>query len=228
MKLLMPFLFEKPATEREIRSKTHLTLGQELMDYLWYFLKVFVVVVIAYLFVKDNIFRSFQVAGLSMSPNYHDSDLVYVNKIAKRFGDIQRGDVVVFKEPDNRCPKTTAANSCYLIKRVIGLPGESVYTEGGSVYIINKEHTEGIKLNESQYLAEGVKTYADGRSEAKKVGFGIIPDKSYFVMGDNRTNSTDSRFKQVGFIDAEQIEGKEFYREQIGFFSQPKYNVSNN
>jgi signal peptidase I len=223
----MPFLFEKPVSDLEIKSKTHLTLGQELLEYLWYFLKVFMVVLIAYLFVKDNIFRNFEVTGSSMAPNYKDREIVYVNKIAKRLGDLQRGDVVVFKEPDNRCPKETAVNSCYLIKRIIGLPGETIYTENGSVKIVNKEHPDPYTLNEA-YLPETTKSYSDGKSDTKKVSFGTVPPNSYFVMGDNRTNSLDSRFSQVGFINIDQIEGKEFYREVVGFFNTPVYNLSNN
>lgn len=206
-----------------------MTIGEELLDYLWFFLKVFVVVMVGYLFVKDNIFRNFEVAGLSMSPNYHDKDIVYVNKFSKRLGDIQRGDVIVFHEPDTRCPRNTAPGSCYLIKRVIGLPGETVYVEKGSVHIVNKDHPEGITLNEDSYINEDVvKTYADGRGDEMRKSFGVVPEKSFFVMGDNRTNSTDSRFSQVGFIAVDQIEGKEFYRDNIGFFKVPDYNISNN
>lgn len=224
----MAYLFQKPANEAEIRRKTHMSLGEEVLDYFWYFLKVLVIVLVAYLFVRDNIFRNFSVDGQSMAPNYKTADNVYINKIAKRFGDIQRGDVVVFKEPDDRCPRNTPAGGCYLIKRVIGLPGETVVTENGAVTIISSQFPEGRVLDESAYLPSTTKTYSDGKSDSKRTSFGMVPQNAFFVMGDNRTNSVDSRFSTVSFIRLEQIEGKEFYRDRVGFFNVPQYNISNN
>lgn len=224
----MAYLFQKPISQVEAQRKMHLTLAEELLDYLWYFVKVLVVVLIAYLFVRDNVFRNFSVDGESMAPNYRPTDNVYINKIAKRIGDIKRGDVVVFKEPDDRCPRDTPPGSCYLIKRVIGLPGETIITENGSVVIQSKQFPDGKVLDESSYLPALTKTYADVRGESKRTSFGTVPNNKFFVMGDNRTNSTDSRTTQVGFIALDQVEGKEFYRDRVGFFTTPKYNISNN
>lgn len=223
----MSYLFQKPVTNAEITAKTHLSLTHEILDYLWYFAKVFVVVLVAYLLIKDTVYRNFEVEGESMAPNYHSHDYVFVNKIAQKLGDIKRGDVVVFQEPDSVCPKISAKGSCFLIKRIIGLPGESVTLENGKVFITNTVYPKSIQLDESKYLAPSMNSYSDGSSDIRKTNYGVIPANTFFAMGDNRTNSTDSRFSQVGEITLSQIQGKEFYRQGSGFFSLPSYNITN-
>lgn len=119
-----------------------------------------------------------EVLGQSMEPNLHHGERVFINKLAYRFGgEPLRGDIIVFVPP-----KELASTNDY-VKRIIGFPGEKVKTENGKVSIIKPDGTE-IKLDESKYVVQPT------------VGFyisEIIPPGQYFVMGDNRNNSGDSR-----------------------------------
>jgi signal peptidase I len=119
-----------------------------------------------------------EVLGNSMEPNLHFRERVFINKLAYRFGgDPQRGDIVVF------VPPAQLSEDRDYVKRVIGLPGEQVETKNGRVYI-HKPGGEVVLLDESNYLVEPtVGNYLSG----------IIPENEYFVMGDNRDASADSR-----------------------------------
>src|SRR5690348_13837659 len=113
-----------------------------------------------------------------MFPTFKNGEYVLTNLIALKLGPLQRGDVIVFKAPD-------APDKDY-IKRVIGLPGERVYILDGNVYVNNK------KLDESAYLQPDIKSYAGAfLKEDQPV---VVPQDEYFVMGDNRPESSDSRY----------------------------------
>ena len=116
------------------------------------------------------------VVGHSMENNLSDGERVLINKLAYRFGgNPQRGDIIVFEPP-------LASGSDY-VKRVIGLPGEIVEIRNGYVWIISPDGSE-ILLDESEYLTQSTQgSYASG----------VIPEGHYFVMGDNRGGSSDSR-----------------------------------
>lgn len=139
------------------------------------------------------ILRPFQVSGLSMYPTLHDNEHVFTNIIGLRFAEPRRGDIIVFKAP-------TEKNRDF-IKRVIGLPGEKVSLQSGNVYINNK------RLDEREYLDENVMT-PDGKflNEGKEVK---VPQGDYFVMGDNRDASSDSR--DWGLLDKKEIKGVAFF-----------------
>lgn len=135
------------------------------------------------------LFKPFQVNGQSMYPTYHNGEYVLTNLIALRFGKIERGTVVVFNAPPNQ-------EKDY-IKRIIGVAGDRVSLREGFVYL------DGEKLDESAYLPDGVRTYGgqflrDGEEVT-------IPLNNYFVMGDNRPNSSDSR--EWGFVPREKLIG---------------------
>ena len=119
-------------------------------------------------------------------------DRVLVNKLAYRFGDIQRGDIIVFERPPGADPSIKD-----FIKRVIGLPGDTVQTREGAVYVNNK------RINEP-YLEEGTVTL-DLDDPVK------VPAGQLFVMGDNRTNSGDSRY-DLGTFDTDLVVGKAFIK----------------
>lgn len=138
------------------------------------------------------LFRPFQVNGESMYPNYHNSEYILTNLIILKFSSIERGDVVVFESPVDRDKD--------FIKRVIGVPGDEVMVRVGYV-LVNK-----IRLDESTYLAPEVNTYA-GKflEEGKPI---VVPENNYFVLGDNRAFSSDSR--EWGFVPREKIKGKSF------------------
>lgn len=136
--------------------------------------------------------RPFQVNGQSMYPTYHHGEYVLTNLITLRIAPPARGDVVVFEAPVN--PDKD------FIKRVIGRPGEKVLIKNGSFFI------NGKKLDESHYLPVGVKTYGGSfLHEGKEI---TVPKDHFFVVGDNRDFSSDSR--EWGFVTQNKIIGKSF------------------
>jgi len=150
---------------------------------------VIVGALIAALLLKTFLFQAFFIPSASMEPTLMVGDRVLVNKVSYDFGDIQRGDVIVFARPEN------APESIYddFIKRVVGLPGDTLQGIDGRVYV------NGVELDES-YLPEGTRT--DNLPQI------VVPPDHLFVMGDNRGNSTDSRF--FGPINRDLVVGKAF------------------
>ena len=125
--------------------------------------------------VQTFIIRPFIVSGNSMDPIIENKEYLIINELSYRFREPRRGEVIVFKappEPDK-----------YYIKRIIGLPGETVVLEGTSVTIKNAEHPDGFTLDEP-YLTH------DHQRNSLTV---TVPAGTYFVMGDNRDASYDSR-----------------------------------
>ncbi len=139
-------------------------------------------------FVKPTIVKQ-----SSMEPNFHDKDYLFVSKQAYRFGEPQRGDVVVF----DSSLTDEDGNEKLLIKRIIGLPGEELDIIDEKVYI------NGVMLEET-YTKDGT-TYG----EIKDL---MIPEGQYFCMGDNRDVSIDSRDPDVGCVNEAQLVGKVFFR----------------
>ncbi len=126
--------------------------------------------------------QPFIVDGESMMPNYVNNEYILAEKISYMTGQPKRGDVIVFKYPGNP--------SVSYIKRIIGLPGETVVIENDTVKIINNEHPEGIILDE-KYLSGDTLTLANGTTSGPYTQ--KIDNGEYFVMGDNRQHSSDSR-----------------------------------
>ena len=122
-------------------------------------------------FIIIFLYQPVKVEGTSMMPSLDDQERIFVNKYVYRLEPIQRGDIVVFRYP--RDPSKS------FIKRVIGLAGDSIRIEAGEVYV------NGIALEEDYVPA----AYSDQRSYAEIV----VPPNSYFVLGDHRTMSNDSR-----------------------------------
>jgi len=133
-----------------------------------------------------------------MFPTYEDGQYLLTDKISYKTGKPNRGDVVVFKAPPAAmCPEGTG---CDFIKRVIGLPGETVEVKNNQVWV------NGTVLVED-YLPEGTPTQAGNYTSR---GLVKVPDNSYMVMGDNRNHSSDSR--AWGPVDMNLIVGKVFFR----------------
>ncbi|MFC2004105.1 signal peptidase I [Chloroflexota bacterium] len=118
--------------------------------------------------------QNFKVDGPSMNPNFQDGQLLLANKVVYKLHEPERGDVIIFRPPDN-------LRGDY-IKRIIGLPGEVVEIKGGIVYI-HKGDGEAFPLDEP-YITARAKFPFEGDK---------IPENEYFVLGDNRNNSSDSR-----------------------------------
>ena len=149
-----------------------------------------VVLIGAYLFVTFVAQRSV-VDGDSMYPTLHDKDNLICEKISYRFGEPERFDIVVFPNE---------ASHSYFIKRVIGLPGETVQIIDGYVYI------DGEFLQNDIYCDDIIETGGTASKPLK------LSDDEIFVMGDNRNNSLDSRYTAVGNIKLSDIMGKAFFR----------------
>jgi len=129
-----------------------------------------------------------KVDGYSMYPYFHDKDIVVLYKLAYLADTPHRGDVVVFQYSEDN----------YYVKRVIALPGEDIMVLDGDVYI------NGQKLDESAYLDDSV--YTSGGSFLLEGVEYTIPEGAYFLMGDNRPHSIDSRY--FGPVTLDRIEGR--------------------
>lgn len=140
------------------------------------------------------------VDGDSMYPTLKDKDNIIVEKLSYRFGKIERYDVIVFNYFD-----PLKNEESYYIKRIIGLPGDTIYIKDGLVYLVD-ENGQDVLLNEDYGY------YSSGKNmQAYLASVPItIPEGEYFVLGDNRNNSYDSR--QIGLIKEEDILGKAWLR----------------
>ncbi|MBU2051746.1 MAG: signal peptidase I [Patescibacteria group bacterium] len=147
--------------------------------WLWFldFVETIVIALAIFVVVYRFLFQPHQVKGSSMYDNFHDGEYLLTDKVDYRFHSPERGDVVVFKAPQNE--------DYDYIKRIIALPGEQIKVESGRVFINNQT------LDESGYLDPNITTHPG--AYAKEGQNLTIPSDQYFVMGDNRSNSSDSR-----------------------------------
>jgi signal peptidase I len=142
--------------------------------------------------VKTFLIQAFFIPSGSMEPTLKPGDRVLVNKLSYKLHDVHRGDIVVFKRPPSEADDPTIKD---LIKRVIGLPGDRIEGRAGVVYI------NGQPLKEP---------YLPGGTTTSSLQLQTVPAGQYFVMGDNRGNSKDSRF--IGTIPKNLIVGRAFVR----------------
>jgi signal peptidase I len=166
-----------------------------------FFLDIVETVVIAlsiFLVIYLLLMQPHQVNGLSMVPSFQNGEYVLTDKVSYRFGNPERGDVVVFHAPAAaQCPQGTG---CDFIKRVIGLPGETVSVANGEISV------NGTPLRED-YLPPEFETKPGAATQNGPV---ILGPNEYFVSGDNRPYSSDSR--AWGPITKNEIVGKAFFR----------------
>ncbi len=134
-----------------------------------------------------------------MEESFQDGEYILTDKVSYRFEEPKRGDVIVFKAPKSP--------DFEYIKRIIGLPGEKLKIKNGSVYVINEAHPNGIKVEEP-YLPKGTKT--SERALMKEEEEVLVPVNQYFVFGDNRDHSSDSR--EWGGVPKENIIGRAWLR----------------
>ncbi len=157
-----------------------------IWSWIWSFIVAFIIVGAVYIFLG----RPFTVSGASMYPTLHNGDRMILSKI----GDINRFDVVVLKAPDENVE---------YIKRVIGMPGDTLEMKQGVLYI-NGKKIEQPFINTEALQKQTV--FIDDFTLQSLIGETKIPEGKYFVMGDNRGVSRDSRM--IGLIDRKSIEGK--------------------
>ncbi len=146
-----------------------------------------------FLVIYVFLFRPYEVSGASMYPTFEDKEYVLTNLIGLRFGDPKRGDVIVFKSPED--PEKD------FIKRVIAVEGDTVSIQDGEVLI------NGVALDQSAFLSPEVETYSGSfLQDGQNVTIG---PGEFFVMGDNRPHSSDSR--EWGMVKRTQIIGKSVF-----------------
>ena len=159
------------------------------------FIKLAAIALVIIVPVRYFLIQPFYVKGTSMEPNFHNYEYLIIDELSYRFHTPQRGEVIVFRYP--RDPQE------HFIKRVIGLPGEDIQIKNNHVYIYNTEHPNGFILNET-YLASNEITAANNENRI------TLKADEYFVLGDNRQASQDSRF--FGAVNKSFITGRVWVR----------------
>lgn len=198
--MTFPF-FRKPQPPAESPKRAALGFLFELIQVLAISLAIIIP-------VRYFLIQPFYVKGASMEPNFFDHEYLIIDELSYRFRAPARGDIVVLRYPNDQ--------KQFFIKRVIGLPGETVEIAGGQVKIYNNAHPNGDVLDENAYL-EDVYT-ASNRTVTLK-------SDEYFVMGDNRPASLDSRY--FGPVSRPLIVGRVWVRgwplDRWKVFEQPSY-----
>lgn len=163
------------------------TLGQSI----WELARFVIIALLIVIPVRVFVVEPFVVSGSSMFPTFENGDYLLVDKVSYELGDPKRDDVVIFKYPNDQ--------KKFFIKRIIGLPGETVDVKGSTITITNAKHTDGFKLEEPY-----IKQVFDSDAHL------TLASDEYFVMGDNRNASSDSRY--WGAVKRDLLAGRAFMR----------------
>jgi len=175
-------------------------------DFLQGIVVVLAILVMIYLFIMSPQ----EINGASMEPSFHNGEYILTNKILYKFREPERGDVVIFKSPRNK--------EIDYIKRIIGLPGDTVSLRNNSFYVNEQKVEEpylepGITIFGGSFLAEGDTI--------------VVPEGTYFVAGDNRPHSSDSR--EFGTVAKEDFIGVAILRyfpfSRMGMLPRPTYDI---
>jgi signal peptidase I len=205
----MPLLQEEkpdvPSFEPETESDQ---VKGQFKDFIWETLKVIIISLAIIIPVRYFLIQPFYVKGASMEPNFYDHEYLIIDEISYRLGTPSRGDVIVFRPPSDQ--------SQFFIKRIIGLPGETVRLTDGEIIILNEQNPDGFTLNEDKYLPN---THTQGSTDL------TLEWDEYFILGDNRSSSLDSRV--FGAITRSDIIGRTWIRgwpfDRLAVFNQPAY-----
>ncbi|OGG24583.1 signal peptidase I [Candidatus Gottesmanbacteria bacterium RIFCSPLOWO2_01_FULL_43_11b] len=177
-----------------------------IFDFLQSIVVVMAIMVMIYLFVMSPQ----EIKGASMEPSFINGEYILTNKILYKIKDPKRGEVVIFKSPGN--PEID------YIKRIIGLPGDTVMLRNDTMYVNDSEVEE-------PYLSPDITIFGGSYlTEDQEI---VVPEGEYFVMGDNRPHSADSR--EFGTVPKEDFIGKAFLRywpfSKFGVVPQPSYEI---
>jgi signal peptidase I len=162
------------------------------LSFIWEIIKIVIIALVIVIPIRYFLFQPFLVRGQSMEPNFENGDYLIIDEISYRLHEPQRGEVIVFRYPYQPSQR--------FIKRIIGLPGETIEIKDGIAMIIKDNQTE--ILDESTYLPKDLKTQGNIKIS--------IPDNKFFVLGDNRSVSADSR--SWGLLPRENIIGRVYLR----------------
>jgi signal peptidase I len=177
---------EEQNLKKEKISKTK--TGWQSFRELFFFALLSLAIVIP---IRVYVAQPFIVSGSSMFPTFKNNDYLIIDELSYRFSNPERYDVIVFRYPND----TTK----FFIKRVMGLPGETIDIKGKDVTIINGENPKGFKLDQSFI-----------NNEMNSNEHAVLKDNEYYVLGDNRNSSSDSRV--WGILPEKLIIGKAFLR----------------
>src|SRR3989339_5676 len=184
------------------------SIGFDLAAFVWEVIKTVLISLAIILPIRYYLVQPFFVKGPSMESNFHDKDYLIVDEISYSLGEPKRGEAVIFRYPAN--PKE------FFIKRIIGLPGEEVLVRDNKITIFNRENPEGIILKE-EYIDSNQVTSGNMRTR--------LDENEYWVMGDNRMNSHDSR--AFGPVNKSYFIGRATLRlfpfDRIGVIKSPTY-----
>jgi len=183
-------------------------MKNNFLSFIWEVLKIVIIAAVIVIPVRYFLFQPFFIRGQSMDPNFENGDYLIIDEITYRFRAPERGEVIVFKYPEDP--------SSRFIKRVIALPGETIEIKNGDVTIYNKIGT--YLLNED-YLPSDLSTTGNLMV--------TLGEDEYFVMGDNRPYSYDSR--KFGLLSKKYIIGKVIIRawplSSLSVFDSPLYEL---
>ena len=166
----------------------------EVLDYV----RLIVIVIGVVIFLELLVIVNAVIPSASMEPTIMTGDHIFGNRLVYHFRDPQRYDIIIFRYPDDE--------SQLFIKRVIGLPGETVEIRDGEVYV----NGMSIPLYDDFCAAPGTTDLDYARTSLTNPF--VVPENSYFVMGDNRSNSRDSRYWEHPFVTKDKILGEAFFR----------------
>ncbi len=157
--------------------------------YSW--IKTLAFAVLLAVIIRTYIFGTAYAMSVSMEPTLHEGQILIISRVNYLIGEPERGDIVVLDKDQDKLEHLN------LIKRIIGLPGETVEIIDNKVYIDGK-------MLEPDYTQSPTPDFGFEKT--------TIPEGKYMVMGDNRENSRDSRFESVGFIEEDHLQGKAVFR----------------
>ncbi len=189
------------SSEEIVKGQSHL---RAVGRFFWELLKAFLIAMVIIVPIRYFLVQPFFVRGASMEPTFDDGEYLVIDQLSYRWREPARGEVIVFKFP--------LQPSQFFIKRIVGLPGEHIQIHDSQIIVENEEHPEGVLLDEAEYLPGTVRT--GGQVDTQ------LGADEYFVLGDNRPASSDSR--SWGVLDKNEIVGRVWVRawpvDRLGIF----------
>ncbi|MEI7027355.1 signal peptidase I [Paenibacillus sp. y28] len=177
----------------ETVQDNQVTKAKSVKNETWEWIKALLIALVLVLIIRQFLFAPFIVEGISMAPNFETGERLVVNKLLYNLRDPKRGEVIVFLAPSQKD----------YIKRVIGLPGDTVKVDGDKVYVNGELLPEEYIQSAVESSNKEGRPYNNTNFAEKKV-----PEGQLFVMGDNRSHSSDSRSTDVGFVPYDKIVGR--------------------